>query len=112
MKFETPFFKPKQASDRLNTALRLRLEWGPNATRPLDQRIREAFPDLPESQIKQLVAMAKEIARFGFDLWEQAYNKKISAHEARAQLKARYPEIGADNLSHLETQGTYFAWHG
>ncbi len=112
MNFKWPLSRPKQINDQLNTALGLKLEWGPNATRPLDQRIREAYPELPNSQIKQLAALANEIAGYGFDLWEQAYNKKISANEARAQLKARYPGIDADNSSHLETQGMYFAWHG
>ncbi len=110
MKFELPFFRPKQVPNQLNTALRLRLEWGPNATRPLDQRIREAYPQLPESEVKQLVSTANEIATYAFDVWEKAYNKKISAGQAKAQIKARYPGIDDDNLSHLETQGMYFAW--
>src|SRR6185369_11722466 len=98
-------------SDILNTALEMSLEWGLVRSRPLEERLAERFPSLAREQIIALKLTAGEVESLAWREVERAYLNQITIQQAASSILDTFPWVSASNLSHLVTQGQYYAWH-
>jgi hypothetical protein len=96
----------------LNAALRFSLEWGENFGKPIFERMKKEFAYLTPSQIAALDKAAARIRSVAWQAYEDAYAKRITEGEAAKRIVEVFPGINGENLSHLYTQGMYYAWHG
>jgi hypothetical protein len=96
----------------LDLAIEVSLEWGPQMSRPVIDRIVERAPEVSRERAAELEARAREITSDGFALAERAYHGEMSYDEGRAELGKRYPRIASTVLDHIWYQGGYYAWHG
>lgn len=97
-----------------NVALALSLEWGENFHQPIGSRLRAAYPEITEEQTEMLHHWCREVERYSFELIEKGYQRSNGQNGGTAieEVKRAYPQINAENLSRLYSQGMYYAWHG
>ena len=104
-------------SDRkvLNIALKRSLEWGRKFDMPLDNKLITSIPYLSGTDID---SVSKYIIKVRDDvLWKIYYpnwdakNEKLQIDGMKATA-VKYPWINKANLSALNSQGMYYAWHG
>lgn len=93
-----------------NHALDMTLEWGENFHKPIQERLRLAYPALSKEEADVFDSLCREVMYFAFREVERAYVKEISGQEASANILARYPLVNDDNMAHMWTQGQYYAW--
>lgn len=93
-----------------NDALTLSLEWGENFHKPIQERLRHAYPNLSQAEADELDRLCREIASYAFGQIERAYIKEISEAKATTNIKARYPLLDGESLARLWSQGQYYAW--
>lgn len=98
-------------TDTLNTALAMSLEWGPVRSTPLETRLAERFPNLNPREVMALKLTSAEVESLAWREIERAYLKEITMDAAGTVIKSQFPWVDANNLSHLFTQGQYYAWH-
>jgi hypothetical protein len=96
----------------LDLAIEVSLEWGPQMSRPVIDRIVERAPEVSRERAAELEARARAITSDGFALAERAYHGEMSYDDGRAELGKRYPRIASTVLDHIWYQGGYYAWHG
>ena len=98
----------------LNAALALSLEWGENFGKPIDARIRARYPQLTADDAAALGQWCAEVKTFAFGVVEEEFPKIQAggAGTATTQISAKYPQLDDENLSWLNSQGMYYAWHG
>ena len=101
----------------VNAALEMSLEWGPNWLQPINARLREKYPQLTEKEAESLNVWCAAVRTFAFDLVEKEYKdeqagKGIGSEAVQQEIRQKYPQVNAENLSHLYSQGMYYAWHG
>ena len=95
-----------------NQALKFSLEWGPERSVPLLEKMRRIDPGIDENMVKELEKLANEIQSFAWRQFEAAFAKQITESQAAENIRKQYPFVSSDNLSHLQTQGMYYAWKG
>lgn len=102
------------APEILNAALALSLEWGENFGKPIGARIRAQYPELTADDAAALGTWCAEVKKFAFDAVEEEFPKieAGSTGTATTQISAKYPQLDDENLSRLNSQGMYYAWHG
>jgi hypothetical protein len=98
-------------SDTLNTALSMSLEWGPVRSTPLEARLTERFSNLTPREVMALKLTCGEVESLAWREVERAYLKQSTMEAAGATIRSAFPWVNTDNLSHLFTQGQYYAWH-
>jgi hypothetical protein len=98
-------------ADTLNTALSMSLEWGPVRSQPLQDRLAERFATLTKKELLGLKLTCGEVESLAWREIERAYLNEISINQAESAILSAFPWVSADNLSHLVTQGQYYAWH-
>src|SRR5690349_17195225 len=94
----------------LNTALAMSLEWGENFHKPIQDRLRKAYPTLSQAEADEFDSLCREIMYYAFGQIERAYVKEITGEEATANITSRYSLLNAENMSTLWSQGQYYAW--
>ena len=94
-----------------NDAVAMALEWGENFGKPIQARLMQKHPQLTNEQADDYDRVAREVKSFAFNEFERLYLKQISAPQAFATIRQRYPLLNDENLSHLHSQGQYYAWH-
>lgn len=108
MNVETPF-----GDQILNDGLEVALEWGPNLSKPYGPRLAERQPQLTQPQLAEVEKICKAAMDFGHNLIYEMAGKSGLANpfgDFEPTMKARYPWISAKNLSHIRSQGMYYAW--
>lgn len=95
----------------LDKALEMALEWGENFGKPIQERLRHAFPALTARKADEYQAVCREIKSYAFAEVERAYLKQISDATARANILSKYPLLDDGSMSSLFAQGNYYAWH-
>ncbi len=94
-----------------NAALEMTLEWGENFHKPIQERIRRAYPALTEAEADTLDSLCREIMYYAFEQIEHSYTEKNSGQQETAAIKAKYPLINEQNMASMWSQGQYYAWH-
>lgn len=100
-------------AEQLNAGLALAMEWGENWLKPIQARLRLRYPQLSQAELDQFNSLCQEAMKFGHDtvyeLAQEAGTKtRVSDFESR--FRTRYPWADARNVSHLYSQGMYYAW--
>lgn len=94
----------------LNTALRLALEWGENWLQPVQSRLAKHYPQLSPAELDSYNDTVQKAMRFG---WEEVENLRKIDRAFYPQWEATvlqvYPWITEENLSHMFSQGCYYA---
>lgn len=106
--------------DIFNVALKMIAEFGPTLMEPIQQRLSKEFPQLTEQQLdyyNKITAQARDEGhRFVYKQMEalaakgETISKSWSWAQFEVHMKAKYPLINHDNLSHLYSQGCYYCW--
>ena len=102
------------SAELLNVALDMSLEWGKNWFAPIQDRIREAYPELSPEDADILDSWCIEAREYAYALVEEEYPMALRNEKGTAmdRVQQKYPQIDKKNLSHLYSQGMYYAWHG
>ncbi len=96
--------------DVCNTAVMLSLEWGENWGMPIQDRLRRYFTEVSEEEADNLENHCREMMAFSVQLAEKYYFKnEYSLEEALKILKQKFPKLEKRNLSHLFSQGVWYA---
>jgi hypothetical protein len=98
-------------TETLNTALAMSLEWGPVRSTPLETRLTERFPQLTPREVAALKLTCGTVESLAWREVERAYLKEKSMGAAESAVRSEFPWVSDDNMSHLMTQGQYYAWH-
>jgi hypothetical protein len=99
----------------LNKGLDLAMEFGANWLRPIQDRLAVQFPQLSEAELNEYDRVCREAMNFGHtqlvSCWQEAHSEQHQAFEFfRRDVVARYPWVSSTNLSHLFSQGCYYAF--
>jgi len=95
--------------EMLNHALRLSLEFGPNWLKPVDGRLREKYPELTPGKAREADAICKKIRDFANGGIAMVFHGRQQESVVRAAIMEKWPWIDAENLSHMWSQGMYYA---
>jgi hypothetical protein len=99
-------------AEALNQALAFSLEWGENFEKPILLRMQRAWPELSINEIETLEKEAQHLKSAAWKAYEDTFQQHINDTEAAQRLRAIFPDISAENLSRLASQGMYYAWRG
>jgi hypothetical protein len=99
----------------LNVALALAMTFGKDWLKPVQPRLASRYPDLSRSELDECDAVCREVLALGRKqapvCWQQAGAQKSRGPEQfRLAVHARFPWVSSENLSHLFSQGCYYAW--
>lgn len=97
----------------LNVGLEMALEWGENFGKPIQPRLAERYPNLNEKQLDGYSEICKKVKSLGFDLIYELYPKggvDSARGNWRQEILEQYPWVCEQNLSHIYSQGCYYAW--
>jgi hypothetical protein len=101
---EVPF------SDKLwNSALKLKLAWGPKSRIPFQIRLLELFPELVWGQANFLEQMCNETLSFVWQVYEREADGEITIEDAKNEIVNRYGWIDEEQHSRLKVLGEYYA---
>jgi len=95
-----------------NHALHFTLDWGSEHSKPLLDKLRTIYPEIDDATVNELARICSEVTSFAWGQYEKTFCKAISESQAARSVRERLPFVSSDNLSHLQTQGMYYAWHG
>jgi hypothetical protein len=112
---EEPSLSPQKFpryAEALNQALAFSLEWGENFGQPILARMQRAWPELSIKDIETLEKEAQHLKSVAWKAYEDTFQQSSSDTEAAQRLRAIFPDISAENLSRLASQGMYYAWRG
>ncbi len=99
----------------LNVALELAMTFGEDWLKPVQPRLSNRYPDLSRKELDQYDAQCREVMELGQqqapDCWRKAGVKRNDGLKLfRAAVHARFPWVSNENLTHLYSQGCYYAW--
>ncbi len=99
----------------LNVGVDLAMEWGPNWLADIQPRLVERHPELGAEALDAYDAACRAAMRWGHAQvpvhWQAAGGDQAEASRRFDEaVRARYPWISEKNLSHLFSQGCYYAW--
>jgi hypothetical protein len=98
----------------LNVGLDLAMEFGKNWLQPIQQRLAKKFPKLSPAELDEYERACREAMVFGHAQvpvqWKRADGQEKTARRLFDEVVlAAHPWITATNLSHLFSQGCYYA---
>lgn len=99
----------------LNVGLDLAMEFGANWLTPIQARLAKKFPSLSAAELDGYEHACREAMTFGHAqvpiLWRRAGGDEPTARRLFDEvLLCAHPWITPKNLSHLFSQGCYYAW--
>lgn len=99
----------------LNAGLHLAMEFGENWLCPIQERLAGKFPELSRDGLNKYERMCREVMTFGHEQvparWREARGNEAEALRLfKMAMRDRYPWVTDENLSHLFSQGCYYAW--
>lgn len=100
-------------AEQLNAGLALAMEWGENWLKPIQPRLRLRYPQLSQAELDQFNRLCQEAMKFGHDtVYElaMAAGNRVHVSDFEPVFKARYPWADNKNITHLFSQGMYYAW--
>lgn len=104
---------PDPRNALLNEGLHLAMEWGENWLKPIQERLASRYPALPKGELDEINATCQAAMRFGHDtVYDLALKlgKETKHEDFEPVMVAKYPWVSSSNLSHLFSQGMYYAW--
>ncbi|HEX6372835.1 MAG TPA: hypothetical protein VF006_28190 [Longimicrobium sp.] len=106
---------PDQRPEILNVGLDLAMEFGASWLQPIQPRLAKRHPELTAEELDAYEATCRAAMTWAQlqvpELWHAAGGKEREARRLfETSVGERYPWISAGNLSHLFTQGRYYAW--
>lgn len=103
------FGKPTE-DEIFQTALSLSMAWGKEWLQLINDRIRRKYRFLTEEQADELNARCREIQSYCWnDLCSKEVDGLLTVADLEKLMRNRYPNINSRNLSHLISQGRYYA---
>ena len=97
----------------LNYALDLAQEWGNEWLKPTQERLRQSYPQMSQSELDRLDSMARAAMNYGHELVHSMAAKEGANVNQSAWCEcvlSRYPWVDERNLKHLYSTGMYYAW--
>lgn len=92
-----------------NSALKLKLAWGPKSRIPFQIRLLESRPELSWAQANYLERMCNETLSFVWGIYEREADGEITLEDVKNEIVSRYPWIDDEQHSRLKTLGEYYA---
>jgi hypothetical protein len=97
-------------NDILNTSLSLALEWGEDWLKPIQKRLAQIYPELSATELDTYNVTCRKIMDDSFEaVYELPSLDRILYKQWEKKILALYPWISEKNLSHLFSQGCYYA---
>jgi hypothetical protein len=99
----------------LNYALDLAQEWGAHWLKPVQERLRKAYPEMTQEELDRLNSIAQAAMKAGHELVYSMAEQREKGKDPQqsvwqeAYLK-EFPWVDRDNLGHLFSTGMYYAW--
>jgi hypothetical protein len=94
----------------LNVGLSLAMEFGKHWLEPIQSRLAKSFPDLSPSELDEYNSICKSVMEFSNNLvYSMVEREGENQKDWKAAILRSYPWINKENLSHLFSQGVYYA---
>jgi len=97
----------------LNVGLSLSLEFGPNWLRPIQHRLKAKIPTLEADQLNLYDSACRGVRDHCqdnvYNFLERVGTKHAKIEDWKQWVKTTYPWINEANISHLYSQGCYYA---
>jgi hypothetical protein len=103
--------KVKPSQKTINQAYRIYIEWGPDATIPRDQRLREQFPQVDEATRRQWQVEFDGVSRLVWQCAEQGEPTRFTRQAFGKLVRQDYPWMDDESVSLANTLMGYYAWH-
>ena len=97
-------------NDRWNAGLLAYIEWGPQRSKPDEQRVAEAMPGVSSAQIAELVEEFGRIDSAAHRIVIEMLEQKLGEEIGRRRVAEIDPRLSADNAAMLFTQARVSAW--
>jgi hypothetical protein len=97
----------------LNKGLDLAMEGGENWLKPIQDRLALQHPELSQSELDEVNDICHAAMKFGHDcVYDLALKsgKNTKREDFEPLMRVRSPWVDPKNLSHLFSQGMYYAW--
>jgi hypothetical protein len=99
----------------LNEGMELAMEFGKNWLQPIQGRLGRKHKDLSHGQLDEYERVCREALTYGVEqvkvqMRAAARQEKKAARLFGEAMTARYPWMTPKTLSHLFSQGCYYAW--
>lgn len=85
------------------------LQWGPEALRPKDVRLRERFPHLTDEQVKYAISEGQRVLGDAEALAPRIKKGPMDESGNETLRKSR-PWLSEEAAGHAITQGLYYHW--
>lgn len=95
----------------LDRAYALLEEFGPQRSRPPDQRLAEQFPQLTDEQVREVLELAARVSKSVWSLAERGGEAKLGRDAIVAELQAAHPFLREAGLDRARFLVNYYAWH-
>ena len=95
----------------LNYALSLAQEWGPNWMKPINDRLKNIYPDMEPKRVDKYSRVAREAMIEGYDVVSkmlESHGKNLSKEQFQESFIFKYPWVNERNISDLMSTGTYY----
>lgn len=84
-------------------------QFGPRRRHPIEQRLREILPELPQDRVAKLLALCNEIESFAIGVAGQVVYGDLTENAASKQISDRFPFLTTAQLRRTLSQALYFA---
>jgi len=101
--------------DVLSEGIEMAMEFGKNWLQPIQGRLQVRYPGLSAEELELYNSTSQQAMRRGHQVvpscFRDARGQQGPAYRAFSQvMRADYPWLTEGNLSHLFSQGCYYAW--
>jgi len=97
----------------LNEGLDFAMAFGKNWLKPIQDRLAARHPELSQDELNEVNTICQAAMKFGHDyVYDLAVKagKNTKQSDFEPAMKSRYAWVNAKNVSHLFSQGMYYAW--
>lgn len=107
--FTITAYEPDYESELLNKALELATEWGENFRKPINDRLRVFYPELPDDEIDRLTKLAREAESYIYALGERELASEIREGDIPKLAVEKYSWLNKHNVNRLAGISMYYA---
>ena len=98
----------------LNKGLDLAMEWGENRLQPIQEHLKKLLKIFQQKQLDEYNRICRSVMDEGqkmvYEMAEKTGCNGVRIDEWKVKMLQSYPWINDDNISHLYSQGMYYAW--